>query len=159
MNETREFLDQCFPLVGASHADVVDYAIVIPMRYAECVAILKDGTEARFREPRQLVGWSGPAEHRRFYFKGLGKAAVIRTRRLRRSRIREIRALPGFTLASEQAAEAGRASKTARILEKLVARDGSLLEVAHDRFGAERSPRIASFRGDAASLMTPVAAS
>ncbi|MEO1202379.1 MAG: hypothetical protein AAFX10_06715 [Pseudomonadota bacterium] len=158
MNETRDFLDQCFPLKGASHADVVDYAIVIPMRYAECVAILKDGTEARFREPRQLIGWSGPAERRRFYFQGSHKAAVVRTSQSRRRRIREVRVLEGFTVLSDQAVTGGRTSGAAKALEKVVGRDGGLLKVVHDRLVSDFGARIASVRGEVTPQLTPVAA-
>jgi hypothetical protein len=158
MNENRNFLDQCFPLVGASHADVVDYAIVIPMRYAECVAILKDGTQARFREPRHLIGWSGTVERRRFYLHGSHKAAVIRTNQSRRRRVREIRELAGFVVLNEQAVTGGRTSGVAKALEKVVGRDGGLLKVVHDRIASDLTARIASVRGDATTHMTPVPA-
>ena len=36
-------LDEAIPLQGASHADVAEYRVEIPMRYAECLAVLRDG--------------------------------------------------------------------------------------------------------------------
>ena len=55
MHTKTGFLDRMLPLNGASHAEAVDYAIVIPMRYAECVAILADGRQVRLREAQQLA--------------------------------------------------------------------------------------------------------
>ena len=53
-----EFLDRTIPLHGASHADVVEYVVKIPMRYAECFAVLTNGETVRFRDRRQFAGWS-----------------------------------------------------------------------------------------------------
>ncbi|MBT8093727.1 MAG: hypothetical protein KJP08_02875, partial [Gammaproteobacteria bacterium] len=52
-------LDQLLPLAGASHADVVRYAVDIPMRYAECFATLADGRSVRLKETQQLRGRTG----------------------------------------------------------------------------------------------------
>ena len=49
---TTKILDSLIPLRNASHADVVEYRVEIPMRYAECYAILTDGRRARLVEPR-----------------------------------------------------------------------------------------------------------
>lgn len=52
-------LDQVLPLAGAKHADVVRYAVDIPMRYAECFATLADGRSVRLADARQLLGRTG----------------------------------------------------------------------------------------------------
>mgnify|MGYP001824429162 FL=1 len=51
-------LDDAIPLQGASHADVCEYVVEIPMRYAECFALLNDGRKVGLKNPRQFVGWS-----------------------------------------------------------------------------------------------------
>ena len=45
------------PLRDASHADVVQYVVEIPMRYAECVALLEDGRKVGLKDRRRFVGW------------------------------------------------------------------------------------------------------
>ena len=47
--EKAEFLDQAIPLKGASHADVVSYSVEIPMRYAEVLATLADGSKVKLK--------------------------------------------------------------------------------------------------------------
>lgn len=59
LTESALRLDQLLPLAGASHADVVRYAVDIPMRYAECFATLADGRSVRLRDARQLLGRTG----------------------------------------------------------------------------------------------------
>lgn len=55
---TVDVLDNVVPLQGASHADVVEYCIEAPMRFAECLALLADGRKVGLRNPCQFVGWS-----------------------------------------------------------------------------------------------------
>jgi hypothetical protein len=55
---TARILDSLVPLRNASHADVVEYRVEIPMRYAECHAILADGRKVKFADPRKFLGWS-----------------------------------------------------------------------------------------------------
>lgn len=66
---TARILDDLIPLQGASHADVVEYRVEIPMRYAECHAVLADGTKARFVEPRKFLGWSSHDARRSLLFR------------------------------------------------------------------------------------------
>ena len=66
---TTRILDDLIPLHGASHADVVEYRVEIPMRYAECRAVLADGTTARFVEPRKFLGWSSHDVRRSLLFR------------------------------------------------------------------------------------------
>lgn len=54
-----QFLDNVIPLRDASHCDVVRYSIEIPMRYAECFAILQDGRKVSLVHRRRFVGWLG----------------------------------------------------------------------------------------------------
>ena len=68
-----DVLDEALPLEGASHADVVEYTIEIPMRYAECLALLDDGRKVGLQKPRQFVGWSTHAPDRSLLFRSNGK--------------------------------------------------------------------------------------
>jgi len=66
---TTRILDTLIPLRGASHADVVEYRVEIPMRYAECHAILADGRVAKFVAPRKFLGWSSHDARRSLLFR------------------------------------------------------------------------------------------
>ena len=66
-------LDDAIPLQGASHADVVEYLVEIPMRYAECFALLSDGRKVALQEPRRFVGWSRHDRNRSLLFRSNGK--------------------------------------------------------------------------------------
>ena len=54
-----QYLDQLVPLQGASHRDVVDYAVTVPMRNAELRARLANGRTTRLIDSRQFLGWQG----------------------------------------------------------------------------------------------------
>ncbi len=69
LENTARILDSLIPLRHASHADVVEYRIEIPMRYAECCAVLADGTTARFVDPRKFLGWSSHDPRRSLLFR------------------------------------------------------------------------------------------
>ena len=56
--DTVDLLDNVIPLQGASHADVVEYCVEAPMRFAECLALLADGRKVGLQNPCQFVGWS-----------------------------------------------------------------------------------------------------
>jgi len=66
-------LDEAIPLQGASHADVVEYSVEIPMRYAECLAVLRDGRKVGLQQPRQFKGWSHHSPNRSLLFRSNGK--------------------------------------------------------------------------------------
>jgi len=66
-------LDGAIPLQGASHADVVEYLVEMPIRYAECLALLPDGRKVSLRNPRQFVGWSRHGRNRSLLFRSRGK--------------------------------------------------------------------------------------
>ena len=66
-------LDTAIPLHNASHADVVEYVIETPLRYAECLAVLSDGRKVGLRNPRQFVGWSAHDRTRSLLFQSDGK--------------------------------------------------------------------------------------
>jgi hypothetical protein len=51
-------LDGAIPLQGASHADVLEYVVEIPLSYAECFALLSDGRKVALQNSRHFVGWS-----------------------------------------------------------------------------------------------------
>ena len=63
-------LDELIPLRNASHADVLEYCVDIPIRYAECFARLADGRKVALQEPRKFVGWSGHSASRSLLFRG-----------------------------------------------------------------------------------------
>ena len=74
---TTSFLDTVIPLQGASHADVVEYVVEIPMRYAECFAVLGDGRRVSFKMPRKFLGWSSHDEKRSLLFRNGGMRILI----------------------------------------------------------------------------------
>ena len=67
-----KILDEVIPLDGASHTDVVNYSVEIPVRYAECFALLSDGRKVALAEPRRFVGWSGHDPDRSLLFRNNG---------------------------------------------------------------------------------------
>ena len=69
LENTAKILDSLIPLQGASHADVLEYRVEIPMRYAECRAVLTDGRQVRFKNPRKFLGWSSHDERRSLLFR------------------------------------------------------------------------------------------
>lgn len=69
LDNTAQILDNLIPLRGASHADVVEYHVEIPLRYAECHAVLADGSKARFVNPRKFLGWSSHGPRRSLLFR------------------------------------------------------------------------------------------
>jgi len=66
-------LDEAIPLQDTSHADVVEYVVEIPFRYAECFGLLADGRKVPLREPRKFVGWSHHDRNRSLLFRSDGK--------------------------------------------------------------------------------------
>jgi hypothetical protein len=68
LQNTARILDDLIPLRGASHADVVEYLVEIPMRYAECCALLKDGRKVRLVDSRKFLGWSSHDSRRSLLF-------------------------------------------------------------------------------------------
>lgn len=66
-------LDDAIPLHGASHADVIEYVVEIPLRYAECFALLSDGRKVALQTPVNFVGWSRHDAIRSLLFCSNGK--------------------------------------------------------------------------------------
>ena len=62
-------LDDLIPLRDASHTEVVEYSVEIPLRNAECYALLQDGRQVRFQDPRKFVGWSSHNPSRTLLFR------------------------------------------------------------------------------------------
>jgi hypothetical protein len=56
---TAQYLDKLAPLQGASHSEVIDYTVTVPMRYAELRARLANGTTTRLVDSKQFLGWLG----------------------------------------------------------------------------------------------------
>ena len=68
LENTTRILDELIPLRGASHAEVVEYCVEIPMRYAECCALLADGRKVKFVDCRKFLGWSSHDSRRSLLF-------------------------------------------------------------------------------------------
>lgn len=66
-------LDDVIALRGASHADVSEYVVESPMRYAECFAVLFDGRKVGLQDPSAFVGWSRHDRNRSLLFRSNGK--------------------------------------------------------------------------------------
>ena len=69
LENTASILDKLVPLKGASHSDVVEYRVEIPMRYAECRAVLVDGRVVSFADPRKFLGWSSHSQRKSLLFR------------------------------------------------------------------------------------------
>ena len=74
-----KFLDKAIPLQGASHADVVDYTVDVPLRYAKCRARLADGRIVRLMDSRQFLGWSGYGRNPNMLFMYGRRRIVVQT--------------------------------------------------------------------------------
>ncbi len=72
LEQAMKILDEVIPLDGASHTDVVNYSVEIPVRYAECFALLSDGRKVGLAEPRRFVGWSSHDPDRSLLFRNNG---------------------------------------------------------------------------------------
>lgn len=72
LEQAMKILDEVIPLDGASHTDVVKYSVEIPVRYAECFALLSDGRKVGLAEPRRFVGWSGNDPDKSLLFRNNG---------------------------------------------------------------------------------------
>lgn len=71
-----QYLDQLVPLRGASHREVVDYAVTVPMRNAELRARLADGRTTGLIDSRQFLGWQGYGANPTLLF-GCGERQVV----------------------------------------------------------------------------------
>jgi hypothetical protein len=73
---TAQYLDELVPLVGASHTEVVNYLVSVPMRYAEVRARLANGRTARLADAKQFLGWRGYGANPTLLF-GCGERRVV----------------------------------------------------------------------------------
>ncbi len=78
-DESTEFLDRKLPLVGASHADVVNYSVDVPLSFASCFATLANGRKARFRDAARFLGWSDAHGRRTLLFRSGRRRIEIHT--------------------------------------------------------------------------------
>ena len=62
-------LDDLIPLRGASHTEVAEYSVEIPLRNAECFALLRDGRKVGLAEPWKFIGWSSYSPSRTLLFR------------------------------------------------------------------------------------------
>jgi len=78
---TAQYLDELVPLHGASHTEVVDYQVSIPMRYAELRARLANGTTTRLENVKQFLGWLGYGANPTLLFACDDRRVVVETGR------------------------------------------------------------------------------
>jgi hypothetical protein len=78
-DKSTDFLDRKLPLVGASHADVVNYSVDVPLSFASCFATLADGRKARFRDAARFLGWSDTHGRRTLLFRSGHRRIEIRS--------------------------------------------------------------------------------
>jgi len=132
MQYVSEFLDRILPLEGASHADVVGYTVDIPTRYAQCFAVLKDGSKVALRNCRLFVGWLGWNHKRSFLFRTHGLQVDIQTDAYHPA----CRNAPGnvFQVIAETLTDTGAAENVpaaeGRLQRKFIAIDGSQIVLA-----------------------------
>lgn len=145
------FLDRAIPLNGASHADVVEYSVDIPMRYAECFARLADGRTVRLKDSGQFLAWSGWEGKRSFLFRNGRRHIEIQTdvrNRVGNVQSGHVFGVINWLFLMIDAADRPLHNHATR---KFIARDGSQLVVPHwgqilaRRIG-RRAPMV---RGDA----------
>lgn len=74
-----QFLDDLVPLNGASHSEVIDYKVTVPMRNAELSARLANGNTARLANSRQFLGWAGYGANPTLLFDCDGRKIVVDT--------------------------------------------------------------------------------
>lgn len=70
------YLDEHVPLKDASHSDVIDYSVSVPMRYAEMSARLANGARTELADSRQFLGWKGYGKNPTLLF-GCGDRRVV----------------------------------------------------------------------------------
>ena len=80
---TAQYLDELVPLHEASHTEVVDYQVSIPMRYAELRARLANGRTARLQNAAQFLGWLGYGANPTLLFACNEQRVVVETGRTR----------------------------------------------------------------------------
>lgn len=129
-NRRAIFLDRVIPLGGASHADVVEYSVDVPTRYAQCFARLADGRVLRLQDPSQFIGWSGRDGKRSFLFRRGRRRIELQTDaglRLRNARSGYVGVINWFFLPIK-ASEVPVHNHATR---QFIARDGSQLVIRH----------------------------
>jgi hypothetical protein len=130
-NRRAAFLDRAIPLNGASHAEVVEYSVDIPMRYAECFAKLADGRTVRLKDSRQFLAWSGWDGKRSFLFCNGRRRIEIQTdvrNRVGNVQSGHVFGVINWLFLMVGANDAPLHNHAAR---KFIARDGSQLVVPH----------------------------
>jgi hypothetical protein len=130
------FLDKMIPLNGASHAEVVAYAIDVPMRYAECYATLANGRKARFLNSAQFIGWSDDDGKRAYLFRSGRRRVEIRTQagdsavQSKTGLVRQIISWPSLVIGDKDLSfikHDNPAAGNLKHMRKVTTRDGSLL--------------------------------
>ena len=123
-------LDQLLPLESGDHGAILGLDIDIPMRYAECVVKLADGSRTRLKDRNQLLGWTLGSERRSYYFRAGDRIVVLKTNAARRQQIRQIECWDAFSACRALSGTDLRVSELGKSVHKIVTRDGSLLFIA-----------------------------
>ena len=71
MTTTADILDRQVPLQCASHHDVQRYEVAVPMRYSECIAVLRDGRRVGLQDRRRFLGSTSDIVAKLMLFKGI----------------------------------------------------------------------------------------
>lgn len=126
-------LDRLIPLDSATHAEVTGLGMDIPMRYAECVVVLADGTTTRLKKAGQFLGWSDHGRDRAFYFRAGDRVIRFRTSAVRLQAIDAIDAWPRHRAVSASSVADPRVGSLGKGAHRIVSPDGSLLYIALEK--------------------------
>ena len=135
-DESTEFLDRKLPLVGASHADVVNYSVDVPLSFACCFATLVNGRKVRFRDAARFLGWSDAHGRRTLLFRSGRRRIEIHTNtglpagHIRTGRRCRVVSWPSFTFGGNDILirrDNDQRKSREQGARKFIARDGGLL--------------------------------
>ena len=135
---STEFLDRQLPLVGASHADVVNYSVDVPLSFASCFATLTDGRQVRFRDSGKFLGWSDAGRRRTLLFRSGRRRIEIHTNtslpagHIRSGRRCRVVSWPSLTLGGNDLLirrDRDQLKSREQGARKFIARDGGLLVI------------------------------
>ena len=130
MKPFKDALDNLVPLDEGSFANVVDLGIDIPLRFAECYALLDDGRRVRLKDRRQLLGWSGNQHRRSYYFRSGGTIVCVRTNTSHRAPVRMVELWDDRQTVTAFSSRDSRVKNLGLPAHRITTVDGSLLYVA-----------------------------
>ena len=114
-----DILDNLIPLRDASHAEVVRYHVDIPMRYADCFAVLADGRRVAFRYKRRFIGCIGHRPCESLLFRSDGMHIAVEIAQGEHGPIRDV------AVKTAKSMSGGRVQAVANRVRKFIGIDGS----------------------------------